>query len=87
MQTDALDVLIAMWKNGRCRALGVNGTVKITGGRRTTYKEKYSKAESLEELKKMAVEDAKFIFITPERVRAIEEAVNAVAEEKGWTNE
>lgn len=52
-----------------------------------TYKEKYSKAESLEQLKKMAVEDAKFIFITPERVRAIEEAVNAVAEEKGWTDD
>ena len=37
-----------------------------------TYKEKYSKAESLEQLKKMVIKDAKFIFIKPERVRAIE---------------
>lgn len=49
-----------------------------------TYKEAYSKAESLEELKQMAIKDASYIFCTEDRYKAIEKAMNEVAEEKGW---
>lgn len=49
-----------------------------------TYKEKYMKAESLEELKKIAIEDASYIFITTDRLNAIERAMNEVIKERGW---
>ena len=50
-----------------------------------TYKERYLKASSIEELKRMAIEDASYIFCTEDRYKAIEKAMNEVAKEKGWS--
>lgn len=53
-----------------------------------TYYEKYSMLKSEEELKLVMKEDAKvalFLGGNPDRIKAIEDAGNKVANEKGWT--
>lgn len=52
-----------------------------------TYYEKYQFCNTLSELKEEAVKDTKvavFIGSNPDRIKAIEDAMNDVAREKGW---
>lgn len=52
-----------------------------------TYYEKYQSCNTLTELKEEAVKDTKvaiFIGNNPDRIQAIEDAMNDVAKEKGW---
>lgn len=52
-----------------------------------TYKEAYSKAKDIDELKSMAKQDAKvavFLGGNPDRLKAIEDAVNEIANQRGW---
>ena len=55
-----------------------------------TYKESYMQLSSLKELTdKVKVDTTIALFFggNPDRVKAIEDAMNEVAEEKGWNNE
>ena len=55
-----------------------------------TYYEAYSKCETreqMEEAMKHDVEVAMFLGSNPDRLKAIEDATNRVAEEKGWVDE
>ena len=52
-----------------------------------TYYDKYSKLQTEEELKDWMRRDGYAAMIlgnNPDRIRAIEDAANKVAEEKGW---
>lgn len=51
-----------------------------------TYTEKYSKAESFEELSKMMGSDASIALLigTPERIAYIKEAGEEVCRNRGW---
>jgi hypothetical protein len=50
-----------------------------------TYEERFMTAKTFDELKDMAVESAKVaMFLNPDRLKPIEEALNKVAEAKGW---
>lgn len=51
------------------------------------YIEVYKQCESLDELKRMAVRDAKVAMVwgyNPDRIKAIEDAMNTVAQLRGW---
>ena len=53
----------------------------------TTYKESYMQLSSLKELTARAIVDttiALFLGGNPDRIKAIEDAMNEVAPEKGW---
>lgn len=55
-----------------------------------TYYEAYSKCitrEQMEEAMKHDAEVAMFLGANPDRLKAIEDAANRVAEEKGWLDE
>lgn len=55
-----------------------------------TYKESFMKAESFSQLEKMTKEAtsvAIFLGGNPDRLKAIEDALNEVANEKGWNDE
>ena len=55
-----------------------------------TYKEAYSKARSLDHLKSMVKHDttvAIFLGNNPDRIKAIEKALNETVTEKGWSEE
>ena len=52
-----------------------------------TYKEAYMKSSSFSELKDMAEADTKIALClggNPDRIKAIEDAMNEVVTEKGW---
>lgn len=52
-----------------------------------TYLESYRKTTSLDELKTIAISDTKiaiFLGNNPDRIKAIEDAMNSVIEENGW---
>ena len=55
-----------------------------------TYKESYMQATSLEDLMEKGKKDAQialFLGANPDRMKAIEDAMNEVAKEKGWDGE
>lgn len=52
-----------------------------------TYLESYRKTTSLDELKTIVISDTKiaiFLGNNPDRIKAIEDAMNKVIEENGW---
>lgn len=52
-----------------------------------TYLESYRKTTSLDELRTIAISDTKiaiFLGNNPDRIKAIEDAMNKVIEENGW---
>ena len=51
------------------------------------YIDTYKQCKSLDELKEMAVRDAKVAMVwgyNPDRIKAIEDAMNTVAQLRGW---
>lgn len=53
-----------------------------------TYEEKYRNCATEKELIEAARKDAKVaLFLNPDRLHAIQRAMNIVAKEKGWTQE
>jgi hypothetical protein len=52
-----------------------------------TYKEAYSKARSLDHLKSMVKHDTIIAIVlgnNPDRIKAIEQAMNEITQERGW---